>query len=137
MNGLATRTISAERPLCGCSGGRSVHVVCMCDEQRSMIPAASDIHTAEENISNSFHTMNKKIVAVASVLSVLMSAGVAFADSVAFSVSDATSTTNTMFGNIETTILYGLGTLLLAAVGLGMVGFFWRHIKRIVGLKRF
>jgi len=61
----------------------------------------------------------------------------AFADSVAFSTSDATSTANTMFGNTETVLLYGLGTLLTAAVGLGMVGFFWRHIKRIIGLKRF
>jgi len=58
-------------------------------------------------------------------------------DTVAFSVSDATSTANTMFGNINTVLLYGLGTLLLAAVGLGLVGFFWRHIKKIVGLKRF
>lgn len=76
-------------------------------------------------------------VIAGAVMVVLGGAASAFADSVAFSVSDATSTANSMFGNVETTLLYGLGTLLLAAVGLGMVGFFWRHIKRIVGLKRF
>lgn len=75
---------------------------------------------------------------IGAVVTVLSGATSAFAaDSVAFSISDATSTANTMFGNTETVLLYGLGTLILAAVGLGMVGFFWRHIKRIVGLKRF
>lgn len=71
------------------------------------------------------------------VIGVLMGVVPAMADSVAFSVADATTTANTMFGNTETILLYGIGTLLLAAVALGMVGFFWRHIKRIVGLKRF
>jgi hypothetical protein len=84
--------------------------------------------------------MNKAIKIVSAIVATATTfalTNIALADSVAFSVSDATSTTNTMYGNTNTIILYGLGTLILAAVGLGFVGFYWRHIKKIIGLKRF
>lgn len=48
--------------------------------------------------------------------------------------SDVFAILDGMFSNIHFILLFGIGTLLTAAVSLGMVGFFWRHIRNIVGL---